>query len=102
MEQEYEKMREENDAVLKEKHHWEAIQNRLQQQLLEQADGYREECKAHMKTKDQLEAVRSQLSELQKEVHSLKFVKDELDEQKAKSQRDAMELMNMSAKLALL
>lgn len=52
MQQEYEKMKEENDAVLKEKNQWEAIQNRLQQQLLAESDHYKEECKAHIKTKD--------------------------------------------------
>ena len=74
----------------------------MQQQALEQADSYKEEYKAHLKTKDQLEAARSLLSELQKEISPLKFAKDELDALKAQQQRDAMELMNLSAKLALL
>lgn len=46
--------------------------------------------------------MRSQLAELQKEAYSFKFVKDELEELKGKSQRDALEMMNLSTKLALL
>lgn len=72
-------MRDQNEAVLKEKSHWEAIQTRLQQQALEQAENLREEHKAHLRTKDELEAARSQLKELQKEVWSINAVKDELE-----------------------
>ena len=95
-------MRDENETILKEKKQWEAVQTRLQQQVLEQADNCREECRAHIRSKELLEATRRQLAELQKELQPLKDIERELEDLKAQRAEDEHERANMATELEFL